>query len=295
MSYACSNLSVVSDSLAAQARHLRTVELLSAREIQARLGISKDRLYELLRGVPPPEWTKRPNAKDDLRAMALKLRGEGWSVNDIALELSIAKSTAYQWVKHIPLDLDSETQRARLRAHSKVMTDARWDAHRKEREERRSTVHGSAAEAVGRLDERDLLLLGAAIYWCEGSKSKPWRRDERLTFINSDVRLLALFLRFVESCGVERASLRYRVSIHETADAEDAVAWWVKALDLPAERFGRSTLKRHVAKTKRHNTGADYHGCLIVDVPRSRELYWKVEGVMEALAAALYADATGKP
>ena len=147
---------------------------------------------------------------------------------------------------------------------------------------------------MGQLDERDLLILGAAIYWCEGSKSKPWRRDERLTFINSDVRLLALFLRFVESCGVRRACLKYRVSIHETADADAAVAWWAKVLDLPAERFGRSTLKRHVVRTRRRNTGDDYHGCLIVDVPRSRELYWRVEAVMEALTAALDADVIEK-
>jgi len=90
----------MTDSLAVEARRLRTVEQLSARQIQARLGISKDKLYEVLRGVPPPDWTRRPNAKDDLHAMALKLRGEGWSVNDIALELGIAKSTAYQrtWI-----------------------------------------------------------------------------------------------------------------------------------------------------------------------------------------------------
>ncbi|HEX5598675.1 MAG TPA: helix-turn-helix domain-containing protein [Micromonosporaceae bacterium] len=189
----------MTDPLAIEARRLRTVEQLSARQIQDRLGISKDKLYEFLRGVPPPDWTRRPNAKDDLRAKALELRGEGRSVTDIALELGVAKSTAYQWVKHLPLDLDSEAQRARLRAHSKVMTDARWNGHRKEREEHRSAVHQSAAEEVGRLDDRDLLLLGAAIYWCEGSKSKPWRRDDRLKFINSDARLLALYLRFLES------------------------------------------------------------------------------------------------
>ena len=74
----------MTDSLAAEARRLRTVEQLSARQIQARLGIGKDKLYELLRGVPPPAWTKRPNAKDDLHQLALKLRGEGRSVVDIA-------------------------------------------------------------------------------------------------------------------------------------------------------------------------------------------------------------------
>ena len=68
-------------------------------------------LQDWLRGIPPPEWTRRPNAKDDLRARAVELRGQGWSVNDIALELGVARSTAWQWVKHLPLDLDSDRAR----------------------------------------------------------------------------------------------------------------------------------------------------------------------------------------
>lgn len=243
-----SNLLLTSAPLAAEARRLRTVEGLSARQIQQRLGVSKDQLYGWLRGVPPPEWTRRPNAKDDLRAKAVELREQGWSVNDIALELGVAKSTAYQWVKHLPLDADTERASSR-RTHAKRMTDARWDAHRKERAESRAAVHAGAVGQVGQLDERDLVLVGAAIYWCEGAKSKSWRRNERLTIIDSDPKLLALFLRFLQSCGVDPSRPTYRVSIHESADADAATAWWIDTLALPAGRFRRPTLKRHVPKT----------------------------------------------
>ena len=85
----------MTDPLAAEARRLRTVELLCAREIQRRLGIGKDRLYALLRDVPPPEWTKRPNAKDELRARAVQLRGTGsrevyWRIEGAAAALGRA-------------------------------------------------------------------------------------------------------------------------------------------------------------------------------------------------------------
>jgi transposase-like protein len=99
LSYARSSLSPV-DDLAGEARRLRR-EGLSGRQIQERLGVPKQRLQDWLRGVPPPEWTRRPTAKDDLHEQALKLRGQGWSVNDIALELGIARSTAWQWVQYI--------------------------------------------------------------------------------------------------------------------------------------------------------------------------------------------------
>jgi transposase-like protein len=100
-------------------------------------------------------------------------------VPDIAAELGVARSTAYQWVKHLPLDSgDAEAARGR-REHSKRMTDARWDAYRRVREETQAEVRSAVAETVASLSARDLLLLGAAIYWCEGGKSKPWRRAER--------------------------------------------------------------------------------------------------------------------
>jgi hypothetical protein len=57
-------------------------------------------------------------------------------------------------------------------------------------------------------------------------------------------------------------------------------------LGLPAERFQRPTLKRHSPRTNRRNTSDGYHGCLVIRVPRSRELYWQVEGVMQGLAGS---------
>jgi transcriptional regulator with XRE-family HTH domain len=285
-SYVRSKVLFVTDHLAAEARRLRTVEGLSVGQIRDRLGVGKDRLYELLRGVPAPEWTRRPNAKDELRAQAVRLRETGWSVTDIATELGVAKSTAYQWVKHLPLDPDSVRARQK-QAHAKRMTDARWAEHRRERDQRQSTAHAVAADQVGPLSERDLLLIGAAVYWCEGSKSKPWRRNERLTFTNSDAGLLAVFLRFLESCGVDRRTPKYRLSIHESADVDAATAWWIEVLELPAERFQPPTLKRHRPTTNRHNTGAAYRGCLVIDVPGSRELYWRIEGVSRALSAGV--------
>ncbi|MFI1191963.1 helix-turn-helix domain-containing protein [Micromonospora sp. NPDC020750] len=239
-------------------------------------------MYELLRGVPPPEWTRRPNAKDELRAKAVELRAAGRSVNDIGRCLGVAKSTAYQWVKHLPLDPDDASAQQR-RAHSRLMTEVRWAEHRQTRDAARAAEQASAAGVVGSLDRRDVLVLGAAIYWCEGAKSKPWRPQDRLQFINSDPGLLALFLRFLDECGVDRSMPGYRVSIHESADADAAARWWAERLGLPMGRFGRPVLKRHNPATVRRNTGDDYRGCLTITVPRSRELYWRIEGMIAEL------------
>ncbi|MEH0841734.1 helix-turn-helix domain-containing protein [Micromonospora sp. CPCC 205711] len=225
-----------------EVRRLRVEEGLSVAQIRARTGLGRNRVQELLRGVPPPAWTRRPRARDDLRAEAVALRGEGLSVGEIAGRLGVAKSTAYLWVRHLPLDRDGAAERERRRAHSKVMTDAQWGAHRQARDAARAELAEFSSVWVSRLDGRELLLVGAALYWAEGVKAKPWRpHDCRVRFTNSDPALIDLFVRFVEELGVPRGSLRFRVSIHETADADAAVRWWARQVGVGVEAFQRTS------------------------------------------------------
>ncbi|MFJ8689209.1 resolvase [Micromonospora wenchangensis] len=279
----------MTDPTAAEVRRLRGEKGLSVRQIQARTGLGRNRVYALLRDGAPPARTRRPAARDDLRAAAVALRGEGCSVGDIAARLGVAKSTAYLWVRHLPLDPDEEVARERRRAHSKAMTDARWSAHRHARDAARAAAVADAAAWVGSMGNRELVMVGAALYWAEGEKAKPWRPHEcRVRFINSDPGLVDIFVRFVEAMGVPREALRFRVSIHETADAEAAVRWWAGRVAVSAETFRPTSLKRHRPTTVRRNTGEDYRGCLIVEVPRSRQLYWRIEGIMKGMG-----DGTG--
>jgi hypothetical protein len=193
-------------------------------------------------------------------------------------------------VRHLPLDRDSE-RATRKREHAKLMTDGRWERHRQERDERRSGINAKAAASVTGLSHDEVLRLGAIMYWCEGTKVKPWRPGtERLVFTNSDPGLIRLYLRFLDALRVSAERIQFRVAIHETADVDAAVRWWADVIEVSAECFLRTTLKRHTAKTLgRHNVGDDYHGCLVVTVRRSRELYWTVEGLVAGLVATAVA------
>ena len=66
----------------------------SRRQIKEIAGpMSNSTLDDALRGEPPPEWTRRPNAKDDLRASARELRTQGMDYEEIAEALSISKGS----------------------------------------------------------------------------------------------------------------------------------------------------------------------------------------------------------
>jgi transposase len=277
----------MNDERRAEARRLRAETRMSLVQLREQFGVSRATMAAWLRGVPAPAWTQRPNAKDDLRARAVELRREGHSVPEIAGRIGVAKSTAYQWVRHLSFDATAEHAHARRSAHSRRVANARWEPHRQIRDAERSAAQAAECAWVGIVAERETLLLGAAIYWCEGSKAKPWAPQRcRVTFINSDPALILLFLRFVEQLGEDRQRLRYRLSIHESADVDAAARWWAEVVGVAVDQFSRPTLKRHNPATVRHNVGNPYRGCLIVGVPNSRRLYWRIEGLMSGIAVA---------
>jgi hypothetical protein len=107
---------------------------------------------------------------DANKERAIKLKA--WSVNDIAIELGIAKSTAWLWVKHIPLDRATERARAKDEFRRRRL-EQYWLARRTARDLERDEIQTATACSVGALSARELMLLGAAIYWCEGTKTKP--------------------------------------------------------------------------------------------------------------------------
>jgi hypothetical protein len=143
----------------------------------------------------------------------------------------------------------------------------------------------AAASCIGPLTDSELFLLGVALYWAEGSKSKSYDRRERVTFINSDPQVIDVFVAWLRLLGVAADRCRFRLQIHETADVAAAEAFWAERLGVPRAAFSRATLKKHVPKTNRLNVGADYHGCLVISVLKSTELYRNIEGWWSAIHA----------
>jgi predicted transcriptional regulator len=249
----------------------------SRRQIKQILRITSNAtLNDVLSGEPPPEWTRRPNAKDDLRDMARRLREQGLDYNRIAAELGVSKSSVSLWVRDLPRPQRLSYEECRKRAAEGVRRY--WESERPAREAKREAVRAAAAAEIGALTQRELLIAGAIAYWCEGTKSKPYRQGDRVTFMNGDPRLIRFFLRFLDAAGVDPAQIRYRVYIHEKADIVGAGLYWQEVTDADPAQFHRPTLKRHNPQTVRWNVGDDYHGCLRIDVQQSADLYQRIEG-----------------
>jgi hypothetical protein len=225
---------------------------------------------------------RHPNAKDDLRAKARELRLQGLNYDDIVAQLHVSKSSVSLWVRDLPRPVSQEEARRRGTEAAR----RRWQELQPDRDAQRAAERGTAAAEIGTLTDRELLIAGAIAYWCEGAKSKPYRRDERVVFMNSDPGLIRLFLRFLYVAGVPRDDLVFTVSIHESADLEAAYRFWQEVTGARPEQFSKPAIKHHNPRTTRKNVGDKYHGCLAVRVRRGSKLYRRIEGWASAAMSA---------
>ena len=262
------------EHLRAEAVRLRRAGL-SRRRIRDELGVhNNDLLNRLLTGEPPPEWTRRPRAKDELRARARRLRAQGWTYDRIQLELGVSKSSISLWVRDLPRPAPSRNPSEQAHLASRK----RWEFESARREEERRRTTREATAEIGELTDRELFLVGVGLYWAEGSKSKPYARREKVTFVNSDPEMIGLYLSWLHLLGVPRGHLRFCVMIHESADVAAAEDYWAELVGADRSAFHKTSLKKHNPKTVRRNTAEGYRGCLVIKVLQGADLYRRIEG-----------------
>ncbi|WP_051300586.1 helix-turn-helix domain-containing protein [Actinomadura rifamycini] len=212
--------------------------------------------------------------RDKLKPKAIELRKQGWTYREIAGSLDISISTCSLWLRDIP----GPPRRGYSQERIAAMWKSRWEPIHVAREKERRKVKLAACDEMGDLSERETLMAGALIYWCEGTKDKSYKRSECVSFINSDPALIILFRRFLDVAGVEPERIGYRLHIHETADLAEATGYWARLVGAPAELFKKPVIKRHNPKTNRKNLVDGYRGCLLIRVRRSADLYRRIEG-----------------
>jgi transcriptional regulator with XRE-family HTH domain len=251
-------------------------------EIRMVIGpVDDETLRGWLLGIPRPPETNRTRRKDALRRECRRLRAQGLTIPEIAEKTGTSKGSVSPWVADVTPPAKAMQRRLVLNEEARRRVG---ETHRRRASERREALCRRACEEFGETSERDLFVVGVALYWAEGAKAKPWRRGGSVDFINSDVDVLRTYLSWLDLLGIPDTDRKYRLSIHESADVAASERWWSQHLGFPIDALARTVLKRHQPLTVRRNIGDDYHGCLRVQVARSGELYCAIEGWWRALA-----------
>ncbi len=259
----------------------------SRSQIVAALGLGSDgrRLREWLRGVPPPLWTERPNAKDDLRATAVAMRQEGRSYSEFQELVPVSKSTLSLWLRDVLVD---EAARSRLDDREKASRENAATALRARRVAKETRINGEARSQIPSvLSESELFLVGLALYWAEGAKAKPWNPSVQVCLVNSDADVIRTFIAWLALLGIRRDDLTFRVAIHTSGDVSAAERFWAEVVGIPLSELERTSLKRHKRSPRRRLPTESYVGCLRVDVRRSVDLNRQIAGWWQGVVAAV--------
>lgn len=196
---------------------------------------------------------------------ARRLRAAGLTMPEIAERLGVSKGSVSLWTRDVPID--PRPRRLPVKRGPNALEQAKS-----------AEIAAMGAEGrnrIGRLDDRDLLVAGTALYAGEGSKTPG-----AVLFVNSDPRLVSLHLHWLRTCfAVDERRLRARIYLHEGLDLGTATAFWSEVMAIPPAQFGKP--HRAVPRASiRHNK--HMHGCATVRYSCTRT-HRAVMGLIEAL------------
>jgi hypothetical protein len=92
-----------------------------------------------------------------------------------------------------------------------------------------------------KLSKRELNILGAGLYACEGAKlriSNQGRKHYEVDFTNNNPKLINLFLRFVRECiHAPEDKIKAQLFIYPDHDETEVLNFWSSTTKIPLNRF----------------------------------------------------------
>jgi transcriptional regulator with XRE-family HTH domain len=160
----------------------------------------------------------------DKQQRARELRARSWTLQEIATELCVAKSTVSLWVRDV--DFTPKPRQRSLRDYRTSKLALRKKAEIDQ-------LRAEGRQRIAQLSEREFLIAGVALYAGEGAK-----RDGTLRFANSDPRMVFFFVTWLRHFfDVDESRLRLRQYLHAGLDIDAANAFWSELTGIPSTQF----------------------------------------------------------
>ena len=215
-----------------------------------------------------------------LKIEAVKLRKKGLSYGEIKKDINIPKSTLSLWLKNVPLNFK---QRKHLYT-KKVWALERGPRSQKERriQEITKIIEEAEKEIQLPLSLETYRLLGSALYWAEGKKTKHF------AVTNSDPYFIVFMVKWFEKIfKVPSDQLKARLNIYPQQNESEIKRFWSQLTGIPFENFGKSYIKPPGKNYKKNNL---YFGTMEVRVPKGTNLRHQVFGWIKAALKDLAPD-----
>ena len=194
----------------------------------------------------------------------------------------MAKSSLSLWLRSVKL---AKRQKQRLTAKRLAAVMRGGAVKREKRIALTKEIKDKARSEIGKLSERELFLIGVALYWAEGSKEKD-HRSTKVLFSNSDSYMIRIFLNWLlDIIKSPKKNIYFNIVLHETSEhrVEEVKRYWLKKTGFPERNFGKVYFKKNKINTKRKNIGENYFGLLRLGVKESSTLNRKIQGWTEGI------------
>ena len=207
------------------------------------------------------------------------MRKQGPSYSEILKQIPVAKSTLSLWLRSVGL---SKRQKQRL-TEKKLLAMKRGAKRKHEiKLEKIRRIYFESKKDIKSISDKELFLIGTALYWGEGAKEKPTHAGG-IKFINSDVAMIKIFIIWLKKfLNINHEELIYELYIHKNADLDKATEFWSNNINLKKEEL-RIYFKNSNKPTKRKNIGDKYNGLLRVKVKKGADLNRKIDGWINAI------------
>jgi AcrR family transcriptional regulator len=206
--------------------------------------------------------------KVEQHQQARELRALSWTLQEIADELGVSKSSVSTWVRDVEFE-----PRPRNRGHPagpkhpmRLKKEAELERCREE------------AEAWLRdMSDRDLAMFCLGLYAGEGSKT-----EGALSMANTNPRYLRVLLAWLrDAFDLDESRLRARLYLHDGLDLDQATRHWSEVLDVPPEQFHKAyrAVPDSSIRSRKHP-----RGCATI-VYSSSLFHRRVMAMIEAVAS----------
>lgn len=177
------------------------------------------------------------------KELAIKLRSQGLSYQEILQRVSVSKDSISRWCKDIVLTESQKkilTRKTTLGQRKGSIIAA--DKKRQKRLSDTKRIFDQALQELGTISKRDRFIMGLALYAGEGYKT-----GNALGFSNANPAIIQFMVTwFKEFLDVPEQRFRGAIWLHENLDEKSARLFWSRLTKIPENQFH----KTYIAKNK---------------------------------------------
>src|SRR3989338_9450480 len=215
---------------------------------------------------------------------ALALRLEGKTYGEIRGIFKIPKSTLSGWFSNLEVSGSAKKilESKKKNGYFKLVefNKTRTINIKKENEDIRKDYESR----INKLSNRELTVLGAALYWGEGYKNFNQKKSvyPYICLGNSDPEMIIIFIHFLEKIlGITKDRIRAPIFIYPGMIPEEAINYWQKLTKIPRENFRCQMALSRASHGKRPKNLLPY-GTLQLRVIKRQE-FFKIRGLIDGI------------